>query len=267
MKRWICVLLLLPYYTYAQNWNNQLAIPAHSSAYQKTHARIIGLRDLPALLGFEKNKEVGVLLENKYSISALSQLCFSAGLPVATGNLSINTGIQGGTLYSHFSGQINYGLPLNKTSTIGISMGIAQFKLTDDTPDFFLQTIAGIAQLINDKTLLALHYQHNRKLGSSNLNKTIIPDGISVGIGHQVNHLVFVQIEIRKQGQIQILPAISWRPHAKIEFWSGLNGSGQMAIGIYGHAKTISTGIALSNHPHLGYSLQLQLNKRIHEKK
>lgn len=267
MKRWICVLLVLPYYTNSQSWNNQFVIPAHFSAYQKDQSPIIGLLDLPALQGFKKNKEISVLLENKYSLSALSRLIISTGLPLGAGNISLNTGMQGGTLYSHFTGQVNYGLPLNKISTIGISIGIAHFKLKNDAPDFVLKTIAGIAHLVNDKTLLAIHYQHNRKLGAPNSIKPLIPDGISVGIGHQVSQSIFIQIEIRKQGQILVLPIINWKPNPKIEFWCGLNGSGQMAIGVFGHGKVMSTGIALSNHPHLGYSIQLQLNKRIHEKK
>jgi hypothetical protein len=267
MKRWICVLLVLPYYTNSQSWNNQLVIPAHFSAYQKNQSPIIGLLDLPAMQGFKKNKEIGVLIENKYSLSGLSRLYLSAGLPLGAGNITLNTSMQGGSLYSHFTGQVNYGLPLNNISTIGIAIGLAHFKLKNDAPDFVLQTIAGIAHLINDKTLLAIHYQHNRQLGPPNANKPLIPDGISVGIGYQVSQPIFIQIEMRKQGELQVLPAINWKPNPRIEFWCGLNGGGQLAVGVFGHAKVLSTGIALSNHPHLGYSIQLQLIKRIHEKK
>jgi hypothetical protein len=267
MKRWICVLLVLPYYTNSQSWNNQFVIPAHFSAYQKNQSPIIGLLDLPALQGFKKNKEISVLLENKYSLSTLSRLFISTGLPLGAGNISLNTGMQGGSLYSHFTGQVNYGLSLNKISTIGLSVGVTHFKIKNNPPEFILQTIAGIAHLINDKIVLGIHYQHNRKLVGANSNKTLIPDGISVGIGHQVSQTIFIQIELRKQAQIQVLPAINWKPNPRIEFWSGLNGSGQLAVGVYGHSKVMSTGIALSNHPHLGYSIQLQLNKSIHEKK
>lgn len=267
MKRWICVLLVLPYYAFTQNWTNQFTIPTHVSAYQKNQSPIIGLADLPGLMGFERIKEIGALIENKYSLSSLSRLFLAAGLPLGTGNVSLHSSFQGAMLYSHFTGHINYGLPLNKLSSIGISIGITHFKLKDDVPDLFLHAIAGIAHQINDKTLLAIHYQHNRKLGSTMLSKRFIPNGIRVGLGYQVSRPVFIQLEIRKEDQLQVLPAINWRPHAKIEFWCGLNGGGQLAVGVLGHAKSMSTGIALSNHPHLGYSMQLQLNKRFHEKK
>jgi hypothetical protein len=267
MKRWICVLLVLPHAIYSQSWTNQLSIPAHVSAYQKNQSPIIGLRDLPALLGFERKKGIGVLIENKYGISSLSLLSMSISHPLAAGNISLNSSIQGGSLFSHLSGRVNYGVPLNKISTIGISIGIVHFKLKEDAADLVVQTIAGLAHLINEKTLLAIHYQYNRNLATTNLKKISIPDGLGVGIGHQVSRPVFIQLDIRKQEQIQVFPAINWRPHEKIECWFGLNGTGQFAAGIYGHARAMSTGIALTNHPHLGYSIQLQLNKHFHEKK
>lgn len=266
MKRWICVLLVLPYSTYGQNWSNQFAIPPHVSAYQKNQSPITGLVDLPALLGFEKKKEVGILIENKYSLSSLSLLYVSTSHSLGKGNISLNTGIQAGALYTHLTGNLNYGIQLNKVSTMGISIGIAHFKIKHDVPELIVQTNTGIAQLINDKTLIAIHYRHSRKIRPATLKKTRIPDKIYLGIGHQVSRSVFIQMELQKQENIQLLPSLTWKPDPKIEIWCSLGGSEQLAIGIYGHTKAISTGIALANHPHLGYSIQLTLNKRFHDK-
>jgi hypothetical protein len=149
---------------------------------------------------------------------------------------------------------------------MGISIGYTYFKLKNNTPEFFVQTIAGIAQLINDKTLLAIHYEHAIQWRRTSTYKNFIPNGLIVGIGHQLSGPIFVQLELRKKEQLQLLPTFNWKPNSIIEFWCGLSGSGQMAVGIIGHAKSMATGIALSNHPHLGYAVQLQINKRFYDK-
>lgn len=266
MKRWICVILILPYCANSQTWSNQLAIPIHFSAYQKDQSLLTGLNDLPALLGVQKRKEIGIAIENKYSLAALNRLSLSIAHPLGSGSLSLNSSIQGGSLYTHWGSSINYGLTINKQSSIGVSIGVLHLKLKEETADYMLQTIAGVTYLINDKTLLAIHYQDIRQLGTTPFNKTSIPDGLIIGIGHQISRPVFIQIEIRKQEQIQLFPAINWKPNAKIGFWCGLNGTGQLAIGINGFVKKTTISIAMSSHPYLGYSLQLQMNKRLHDK-
>ena len=267
MLRWICVLSMFPCFSFSQSWTSQEVIPVHHFAYQKKHTPVTGLASLPALLGIQEQSDIGISIENKYGITALSQLKLSIGQKAGMGKISINGSMQGGNIYTHFSGSINYGLMLNKNSSAGISIGVASFKLKGFFPETVLQSTLGIAHHINEKTLLAIHYQHQRALALNKQNATWKMDGLTIGIGYQLSEAVFLQLEVRKQLQLEILPVLHWRANKIIGFWSGLNTSGHLAIGVSGFSEKRISGIAIASHPQLGYTIQLQLNQRLYGKK
>jgi len=267
MKRLLGVLIALPSFTFCQIWANQDVIPINITSYQKNNSPLVGLRELPALLGFQRKTEWGVAIENKYSLTELTQLRLGFGLPVLNGNLSINTSLQGSALYSSYSGTLCYGIQINKQTTIGLGLGILHFRLKEHDSENLMQTTAGIAHLINEKTILAIHYLHNQNIRpTSNTNK-IKAEGLTFGIGYNLSKSVFMQVEAKQsQQKIRILPSINWIPIEKIGFWFGTNGSGQLHLGISSQFKKSTALLGMSNHPHLGYSLLLQFNHRLDDK-
>ena len=267
MKRLIGVLIALPSLTFCQIWATHEVVPMNTRTYQKNNSTILGLSDLPALLGFQKKVELGVSIENRYNLKELTQLSLGLGIPVHSGSLTLNTSLQGSSQYSSYTGKLSYGIQLNKQTTIGLGMGILSFKLKELGSEILIQTTAGIAHLINEKTILAIHYLHNQNIRpSSNTNK-IKAEGLTFGIGYNLSKSVFVQVEAKQlQQKIRILPSINWIPIEKIGFWFGTNGSGQLHLGISRQLKKSTALLGMSNHPHLGYSLLLQFNHRLDDK-
>ena len=267
MKSLIGVLITLPSFTFCQIWTTHEVVPMNTRTYQKNNSPILGLSDLPALLGFQKKVELGVSIENKYNLKELTQLSLGFGIPVHSGNLTLNTSLQGSSQYSSYAGKLSYGMQLNKQTSIGLGMGILLFSLKEHDSEILIQTTAGIAYLINEKTILAIHYLHNQNIKpTSNTNK-IKAEGLTFGIGYNLSKSVFVQIEAKQlQQKIRMLPSINWIPIEKIGFWCGTNGSGQLHLGISSQLKKSTALLGMSNHPHLGYSLLLQFNHRLDDK-
>ena len=263
MKRWICVFMALPCFAFSQNWMNHDVIPFNTLAYQKNSSPIIGLHDLPAFLGFEQQNEIGLSLENKYGLNELTQLRLSMAHPLLNGNISLHGSFQGSRVYTQYSGRLGYGHILNKQTTIGIALGTTHFQLKTQSPETLIQIIAGIAHAINEKTTIGIHYQHYQSIDSKYINANSKREGLTIGIGYRLSKPVFLQMEIRKQEQyLRLLPAVNWTPNDKIGFWCGTNGSGHFYLGVSGKLKKINPSIGLSSHPHLGYSIMLQINRK-----
>jgi len=267
MKRLIGVLIALPHFTFCQIWANQDIIPINTTAYQKNNTPLVGLSELPALLGFQRKIEWGVAIENKYSLTELTQLRLGFGIPVLNGNLSINTSLQGSALYSSYSGKLCYGIQINKQTTIGLGLGILHFRLKEHDSEILTQVTAGIAHLINEKTILAIHYHHKQHISPTTYTNKIKAEGVTIGIGYNLSKSVFVQLEGKQlQQKIRILPSINWIPFEKIGFWCGTNGSGHLHLGINSQFKKSNVMLGLSNHPQLGTSILLQFNHRLDDK-
>lgn len=242
---------------------NHDVVPSNTLAYQKSSSPIIGLHDLPAFLGFEQQKEIGLSLENKYGLNELTQLKLSMAHPLSNGNISLHGSLQGSPVYTRYSGSLGYGHILNKQTTIGIALGTTHFQLRTQSPETLIQIIAGIAHAINEKTTIGIHYQHYQSIDSKYKNANTKRDGLIIGIGYRLSKPVFLQMEIRKQEQqLRLLPAVNWIPNDKIGFWCGTNGSGHFYLGVSGKLKKINPSIGLSSHPHLGYSIMLQINRK-----
>lgn len=267
MKRLIGVLLALPSFTFCQIWAAQEVIPINTMAYQKNNAPILGLSELPALQGFQRKVEIGVSIENKYNLKELAQLRLGFGIPVVNGNLTLNAGIQGSDFYKTYTSKLSYGIQLNKQTTIGLGLGILHFRLKEYQSETLTQVTAGIGYLINEKTVLAIHYTHNQNIRPNNSINKINAEGLTIGIGYNLSNSVFVQMEVKQlQQKIRILPNINWIPFEKIGFWCGTNGAGQLHIGISSRLKKSNALLGMSNHPHLGYSILLQFNYRLDDK-
>jgi hypothetical protein len=263
MKRWICVLMGLPYFAFSQNWMNHDVVPLNTLAYQKNSSPVIGLYDLPAFLGFGQHKEIGLSLENKYGLKELAQLKMIIAHPLSNGNISLHGSLQGSPVYTRYSGSLGYGLSLNKQTTVGIALGITHFQLRSQSPETIIQIIAGIAHAINEKTTIGIHYHHHQSIASKYKNTFTKREGLTIGIGYRLSKPVFLQLDIRKQEQhLRLLPALNWTPNDKIGFWCGTNGGGHFYLGLSGKIKKVNPSIGLSSHPHLGYSIMLQINRQ-----
>jgi hypothetical protein len=267
MKRLIGVLITLPSFTFCQIWTTQEVIPMNTMAYQKNNSAIMGLTETPALLGFQRNVALGVAIENKYNLKELTQLRMGLGIPALNGNLSLNTSIQGNSLFSSYIGTLSYGIQINKQTTIGIGTGVSHHQIKEYGSTLLIHAHLGIAYLVNEKTLFAIHYHHNQNIRPiSNTNKIKV-EGLTIGIGYNLSKSVFVQLEAKQlQQKIRILPNINWIPFQKIGFRFGTNASGQMHLGISSQLKKSTVLLSMSNHPHLGYSILLQFNHRLDDK-
>jgi len=267
MKRLIGVLITLPSFTFCQTWVTQEVIPMNTMAYQINNSPLLGLIESPALLGFQRKLELGVNVENKYNLKELTQLRMGLGIPVLNGNLTLNVSLQGGSWYSSYSGKLSYGFQLNKQTSIGLGIGILHFRLKEHDSEILIQTIAGIAHLINEKTVLAIHYHLNQNIRSTGFTNKIKAEGLTIGIGYKLSKAVFLQLEAKQlQQKIRIQPSINWIPFEKIAFWCGTNESGQLHLGISSQRNKSKALLGMSNHPHLGYSLLLQFNQRLNDK-
>ncbi|MEY3059105.1 MAG: hypothetical protein RL000_457 [Bacteroidota bacterium] len=267
MKRLIGVLMALPSLTFCQTWANQDVIPLNRNAYSKTKSTQIGQTDIPASLGFQRNVELGLAIENKYSIKELTTLSLGFGIPLQNGYIGLNTSLQGNTLFSNYSGNLSYGILINKQTTLGIGSGIQFQNIKGYGSEKNIQVSAGIAHLINEKTMFAFHYQLNQNIGPSSFANKPKTEGLTLGIGYHLSKSVFIQLEAKKlQQQFRILPNINWSPFEKIGFWCGTNGSGNLHLGIISALKKSKAMLGFSNHPHLGYSMLLQFNYRIDDK-
>lgn len=267
MKRLIGVLIALPYFTFCQIWTNQEVIPINTMAYQQNNSALLGLSALPALLGFQRKVELGITIENKYNLKELTQIRLGFGIPVLNGNLTLISSLQGSAFHSTYTGALSYGIQLNKQTTVGLALGIAQFRLREYKPEIITQVTAGIAHLINEKTLLAVHYDYNQNIKPNSNTDKSKAEGLTIGIGYKMSTSVFVQMEAKQlQQKIRISPCINWIPFEKIGFWCGTNGSGQLHLGINGQLKKATALLGMSSHPQLGYSLLLQFNHRLNDK-
>lgn len=263
MKRLIGVLITLPCLTFCQTWANQDVIPFNRTAYSKTKSQQPGLRDLPALQGFQSNFEIGIAIENKYSINELTALHLGIGAPLLNGSVGLYTSLQGNSLFSSYSGTLSYGIQINKQTTIGIGPSIHIQNLKGFGSEKTIQVSAGIAHLINEKTMLAIHYQLNQNIEQINITYKQKTEGLTLGIGYHLSKSVLIQLEAKKlQQQFRILPSINWSPFEKIGFWCGTNGSGNLHLGINSQLKKSKLMLGFSNHPQLGYSMLLQFNYR-----
>lgn len=267
MKRLIGVLLTFPSLTFCQTWANQDVIPLNRTAYSKNKTTQIGQTDIPALQGFQHNIEVGLAIENKYSIKELTTLGLGIGIPVLNGYMGLNTSLQGNTLFSNFSGNLSYGIQINKQTTLGIGSGILFQNIKGYGSEKNIQVSAGIAHLINEKTMFAFHYQLTQNIGPNTFANKLKTEGLTLGIGYHLSKSVFIQLEAKKiQQQFRIIPNINWSPFEKIGFWCGTNGSGHLHLGIISALKKSKLMLGFSNHPHLGYSMLLQFNYRLDDK-
>jgi hypothetical protein len=267
MKRLIGVLIALPHFTFCQTWAIQDIIPINTTAYQKNNSPLIGMSELPALLGFQSKIELGVIIENKYNLKELTQLRLGFGIPVLNGNLTINTSLQGSTLFSNYAGNLSYGIQINKQTTIGIGSGILIQNIKGYGSEKVIQVVAGIAHLINDKTMFAFHYQINHNIEPTTFENKLKTEGLSLGIGYNLSNSVFIQLEAKKlQQQFRILPSINWSPFEKIGFWCGTNGSGHLHLGIINQLKKSKAMLGFSSHTQLGSSILLQFNYRLDDK-
>ncbi len=263
MKRWIGVLMALPCFAFSQNWITHDVVPLNTLAYQKNSSPIIGLYELPAFLGFEQQKEIGLSLENKYGLNEISQMKLSMSHPFSNGNISLHGSLQGSSVYNRYNIGLGYGHMLNKQTTIGIALGTTHFQFRSQSPETLMQIITGIAHAINEKTTIGIHYQHYQSIASKYKNTNTKREGLIIGIGYRLSKPVFLQLEIRKQEQhLRLLPALNWTPNDKIGFWCGTNGSGHFYLGVSRKIKKITSSIGLSSHPHLGYSIMLQINRK-----
>lgn len=267
MKRLISVFIALPYLTFCQNWVIQDVIPLNRTAYSKDRSSQLGLTVLPALQGFENHSEIGIAIENKYSIKELTALRLGIGIPVLNGSIGLNSSFQGNTLFSSYAGNLSFGIQINKQTTIGIGSGIQFQNLKGYGSEKNIEVYAGIAHLVNEKTMIAIHYQLNQNIGpASHLNK-IKEEGLTLGIGYHLSKTVYLQVEGKKlQKHFRVLPSINWSPFEKIGFWCGTNGSGHLHIGIDCRIKESKVTIGFSNHPQLGYSMLLQFNYTLNGK-
>ena len=267
MMRLIGVLMALPCLTFCQTWANQDVVPLNRTAYTKNNSPQLGLTEMPALHGFQRKVELGLAIENKYSIKELTALRLGIGIPLLNGYIGLNTSMQGNTLFSSYAGNLCYGIQINKQTTIGIGTGVSHHQIKEYGSTLLIHAHLGIAYLVNEKTLIAIHYHHNQNIRpTSNTNKIKV-EGLTIGIGYNLSKSVFVQLEVKQlQQKIRILPNINWIPFQKIGFRFGTNASGQMHLGISSQLKKSTVLLSMSNHPHLGYSILLQFNLRLDDK-
>lgn len=267
MMRLIGVLMALPCLTFCQTWANQDVVPLNRTAYTINNSPQLGLTEMPALHGFQRKVELGLAIENKYSIKELTALRLGIGIPLLNGYIGLNTSMQGNTLFSSYAGNLCYGIQINKQTTIGIGSGILIQNLNGYDTEKTMQVSAGIAHLVNEKTMFAFHYQLNQNIGPTTFANKQKTEGLIIGIGYHLSKSVFIQMEAKKiQQEFRILPCINWSPFEKISFWCGTNRSGHLHLGINSQLKKSKVMLGFSNHTQLGYSMLLQFNYRLDDK-
>lgn len=260
MRKWICVLLLLPLGSKGQGKSRADVIPIGLGAYQKTSSTVLANAELPALLGFRKVQQLGIILENKFGLKELSTMRVAYGQPLANGYILINGQIQGGQIHKHYAGNLSFGRLIHSNTSIGIDIGIEQFQLQGDKPELEVVATAGIAHCINEKTTVGIHYTHGQPLFQENRSTGKKVEGLTMGIGYRLSDLVFIQLELQKKQQTQISSALIWTPFHKIGFFGGTNNSGHYYLGGQTKNKKTTTAVAIAQHPQLGYSILLHFN-------
>lgn len=268
MKRWIGVLMTLPYLSFSQTSSPNGVIPLQPAAFHPQQAVIIGLSNYPALQGFQRKTQLGIALENKYTLKELTSLQLGIGIPTQHGGLGVHTSLQGSTLFANYGIGFNYGQQLNAKTSIGLGFNLSSTRLKENGTTFNARVISGMAYRINEKTTLAIHYHYDQNLKKQNSYLEDKQEGISIGIGHQVSKAIFSQVEIDKTtNKLHLLLSFYWTPIEKIGLWAGINKSGHLYMGVNNRLKKSAWGIGMANHPQLGYSISLQLNYWINEKK
>jgi hypothetical protein len=265
--RLIGVLMVFPYFPFCQTWINQDVIPLNRTAYSKNQSTQLGLTELPALQGFKRNVELGLGIENKYSIKELTALRLGIGIPLLNGYIGLNTSLQGNNLFSNYAGTLSYGLQINQQTTMGIGTGVNYHEINEYGSEILINVHAGIAHIINEKTILAIHYHANQNIGPKSYTNKIKSEALTIGIGYMLSKAVFVQLELKKiQHQFRVCPNINWSPFEKIGFWCGTNESGHFHLGIDRVLKKSIIMLGFSSHSQLGYSMLLQFNYRLDDK-
>lgn len=260
MRKWICVLLLFPLGSKGQVKSRADMVPIGLGAYQKTSSTVLANAELPALLGFRKVQQLGIILENKFGLKELSAMRVAYGQALANGYILINGQIQGGQIHKHYAGNLSFGRLINSNTTIGIGVGIEQFQLQGDKPELEVVATAGIAHCINEKTTIGIHYTHGQPIFQENRSIVKKVEGLTMGIGYRLSDLVFIQLELQKKQQTQISSTLIWTPFHKIGFFGGTNNSGHFYLGGQTKNKRATTAVAIAQHPQLGYSILLHFN-------
>ncbi|MEY4627847.1 MAG: hypothetical protein RLZZ595_173 [Bacteroidota bacterium] len=260
MRRWICVAGMIPFLCAGQPKSGQDAIPIGWNVYQKPLTPILTASDLPAILGFRLEKQLGVMIENKYGLKELSNIQLGLGIPTGSGSFLFRGNFRGGKIQQLYAGSIAYGLTINPNTAIGISVGGEVFQLKGYTPETTIQAIAGIMHAVNEKTTIGIHYNNRQSIyKTNNINKSKT-NGLSFGIGYQLSKPVFLQLELSKQEQTRIITSICWSPLKQIGFFAGTNSSGNFYVGGQTKNKNTTSSIGVASHPQLGYSLLLHFN-------
>jgi len=260
MRKWICVMLLFPLGSKGQVKSSANVIPIGLGAYQKMNSTALADAELPALLGFRKVQQLGIILENKFGLKELSAMRVAYGQPLASGYFLINGQFQGGQIHKHYAGNLGFGQLINPNTTIGIAIGIEQFQLQGDKQELEVVATAGIAHCINEKTTMGIHYTYGQALFKENRSITKKVEGLAIGIGYRLSDMVFIQLELQKQQKTQITSTLIWMPFQKIGFFGGTNNSGHFYLGGQTKNKRTLTAFGFAQHPQLGYSILLHFN-------
>ena len=260
MRKWICVLMFFPLGSKGQVKSGANVIPIGMDAYQKMNSTALANAELPALLGFRKTQQLGIILENKFGLKELSAMRVAYGQPLASGYFLINGQFQGGQIHKHYAGNLGFGKSINPNTTIGIAIGIEQFQLQGDKPELEIVATAGLSHCINEKTTMGIHYTYGQALNKENRVITKKVEALTLGIGYRLSDLVFIQLELQKKQQTQITSTLIWTPFYKIGFFGGTNSSGHFYLGGQTKNKRTTTAVAVAQHPQLGYSILLHFN-------
>jgi len=260
MRKWICVLMFFPLGSKGQVKSGANVIPIGMGAYQKMNSTALANAELPALLGFRKTQQLGIILENKFGLKELSAMRVAYGQPLASGYFLINGQFQGGQIHKHYAGNLGFGKSINPNTTIGIAIGIEQFQLQGDASELEIVATAGLSHCINEKTTMGIHYTYGQALTKENRVITKKLEGLILGIGYRLSEMVFIQLELQKKQQTQITSTLIWTPFYKIGFFGGTNSSGHFYLGGQTKNKRTTTAVAVAQHPQLGYSILLHFN-------
>ena len=266
MKRFYCFIFSIHSLVILSS-NGEGPIGARSGALGHASAcfsDVWSARNNQGSLGFVRQAEVAAFSENRFLVKELMQSGFAAVAPIKKGTFGIAYSTMGYNLYRESHVNVAYGMKLNESVSVGVSLDYLTTKISDiyGRAQAFTGSI-GLTARLTEQVAVSTHIYNPLRAKITNYNNEKVPTIFKLGAQYVFSKKVFLVIEAEKTSaqKTNIKGGIEYKPNSI--FYLRVGGSSwpaQASFGIGANYNGLKIDLSSSYHSILGVSPQLGLS-------
>lgn len=247
--------------------NGDGPVGARSSALAHASSTLFDVwsaRNNQGSLAFVRKTEIGAFYENRFFVKELSQSGFAIVLPIKKGTFGLTYSTMGYKLYRESQASLAYGIKLNESIGVGVSIDYLNTKIADIYGQANAVTGSiGITAKLTKQLIFSTHIYNPFKSKITNYNNERVPTIFKLGAQYIFSKKVSLIVEAEKTSaqKINIKGGIEYNPSSLIYIRVGAASyPAQAAFGLGVNYQGLKIDVSSMYHSILGFSPQIGLS-------